>query len=151
MTAILSHRKFVVVETGIYYGSFRVCTRALALGLFLMSSALAIPQGEPSQSASTSRVPSLNGAASRSSSTVIGENDEQPNEPTGREDLNEEYHREAFGPDPGEKGWDQYEVRFAPNDPEDPQNWSRIQRWFLTILSGMLVLNAYVCNLLAIA
>ena len=143
---IMSHRKSIVIILVYIAGRFGYGVEFRPFGSFLMSSVLALPQGgEGSQSAATSRVPSINGAASRSSSTVIGENDRQPNE-HAREDLNEEYHREAYGPDPGEKGWDQYEVRFAPNDPEDPQNWSRAQRWFLTILSGLLVLNAYVRN-----
>ncbi|PPQ67075.1 hypothetical protein CVT25_005676 [Psilocybe cyanescens] len=31
---------------------------------------------------------------------------------------------------------------FEPNDPEDPQNWSNAKRWYLTLISGLLVLNA---------
>ncbi|KAI0788630.1 MFS general substrate transporter [Abortiporus biennis] len=59
-----------------------------------------------------------------------------------REDLNSEAEREEYGPAPGEKGWDSFEVRFDPDSPENPQNWSKAQRWYLTALAGMLLLNA---------
>lgn len=55
-----------------------------------------------------------------------------------------QFERETYGPEPGEKGWDKYEVSFAADDPERPQNWSRAQRWYITLFSGLLVLNAYV-------
>lgn len=59
-----------------------------------------------------------------------------------------EFHREAYGPKEGEKGWDEFEVRLEANDPEDPRNWSRTRRWYITLLGGLLVLNAYVCSIL---
>lgn len=31
---------------------------------------------------------------------------------------------------------------FEPNDPENPLNWSNAKRWYLTMISGVLVLNA---------
>ncbi|KAI0030849.1 major facilitator superfamily domain-containing protein [Vararia minispora EC-137] len=33
-------------------------------------------------------------------------------------------------------------VEFEPDDPDNPHNWSRSYRWFLTFASGLLVLNA---------
>ena len=82
---------------------------------------------------------------SQTSSTVASRDDPFPGDDEDDDDANSQFHREAYGPEPGEKGWDQYEVRFAPNDPEDPHNWSRVQRWYITLLGGLLVLNAYVC------
>ncbi|CAL1695318.1 unnamed protein product [Somion occarium] len=105
-----------------------------------MSSPLAVPQSEADRFELTSQLPASN-TASRSSSTIIGEND-RPLSVGDREDVNEEYRREAYGPEPGEKGWDEFEVRFAPDDPDDPHTWSRVKRWYLTALSGLLVLNA---------
>ena len=61
---------------------------------------------------------------------------------TRQETVEEEFEREALGPKPGEKGWDKYEVTIGPDDPEHPQNWSRAYRWYLTMLGGLLVLNA---------
>ncbi|KAH8102515.1 MFS general substrate transporter [Cristinia sonorae] len=48
---------------------------------------------------------------------------------------------------PGQQGeteekLDPFEVQFDPDDPENPHNWSRRKRWYLTGLSGLLVLNA---------
>ncbi|TRM66439.1 major facilitator superfamily domain-containing protein [Schizophyllum amplum] len=37
---------------------------------------------------------------------------------------------------------DQFLVLFDDNDPENPQNWSRAKKWYLTMLGGVLVLNA---------
>ena len=59
-----------------------------------------------------------------------------------QETVEEEFEREALGPKPGEKGWDKYEVTIGPDDPEHPQQWSRAYRWYLTMLGGLLVLNA---------
>ncbi|KDR85321.1 hypothetical protein GALMADRAFT_234133 [Galerina marginata CBS 339.88] len=40
-------------------------------------------------------------------------------------------------------GHDPYLVdQFEPNDPDNPQNWSNRKRWYLTMISGLLVLNA---------
>ncbi len=58
------------------------------------------------------------------------------------DDVNSEFRHEVYGPDPGDKGWDVYEVRFEPDSPEHPHNWSRTKRWYLTSLCGLLVLNA---------
>ena len=43
----------------------------------------------------------------------------------------------------GEK--DPYLVDFEEGDKMNPLNWSVARRWYLTFLSGMLVLNAYAC------
>lgn len=77
---------------------------------------------------------------SRSSSTAASHHDREADS----DSVNARFHKEAYGPDPGEKGWDPYEVRFAPDDPDDPHNWSRAKRWYITLLGGLLVLNAYV-------
>ncbi|KIK50280.1 hypothetical protein GYMLUDRAFT_51297 [Collybiopsis luxurians FD-317 M1] len=37
---------------------------------------------------------------------------------------------------------DKYLVTFDLGDVENPQNWSTLKRWYLTLLGGMLVLNA---------
>ncbi|KZT02502.1 MFS general substrate transporter [Laetiporus sulphureus 93-53] len=58
------------------------------------------------------------------------------------DDIQSEFEREAYGPEEGEKDWDPYEVRIPVDDPENPKNWSRAYRWYLTALSGLLVLNA---------
>ncbi|TFK36831.1 hypothetical protein BDQ12DRAFT_226980 [Crucibulum laeve] len=34
-----------------------------------------------------------------------------------------------------------YAVYFEPRDPNDPQNWSNAKRWYLTLASGLRVLN----------
>ncbi|KAI0094961.1 MFS general substrate transporter [Irpex rosettiformis] len=56
--------------------------------------------------------------------------------------VNAEFERETFGPEPGEKGWDKYEVRITPDDPDSPFRMSRVRRWYITMLGGILVLNA---------
>ena len=58
------------------------------------------------------------------------------------EDINTEFEREAYGPPPGEKLVNQFEVQFEPGSIEDPHNWSRVLRWYLTAFTGILVLNA---------
>ena len=58
--------------------------------------------------------------------------------------VNAEFEREAYGPEPGDKGWDKYEVRIPPDDPDSPFRMSRVKRWYITMLGGVLVLNAYV-------
>ncbi|THH29415.1 hypothetical protein EUX98_g4786 [Antrodiella citrinella] len=52
-------------------------------------------------------------------------------------DINELNHKSEFQ----EKEADAYEVRFEPDDPDNPQNWSRLRKWGLTALAGMLVMN----------
>ncbi|KAL1707414.1 major facilitator superfamily domain-containing protein [Schizophyllum commune] len=37
---------------------------------------------------------------------------------------------------------DSFLVLFDDNDPENPQNWSRLKKWYLTMFGGVLVLNA---------
>ncbi|KAG6818037.1 hypothetical protein H0H87_009192 [Tephrocybe sp. NHM501043] len=37
---------------------------------------------------------------------------------------------------------DIYQVTFDPGDPLNPKNWSTLRRWYLTMASGLLVLNA---------
>lgn len=76
------------------------------------------------------------GTPSRKSSTAIsGDVSVSPADP-GPTD------REASDNEGLQKGLDAYQVRFGPNDPENPQNWSRFSRWNLTALAGLLVLNA---------
>ncbi|KAF8973708.1 MFS general substrate transporter [Flammula alnicola] len=45
-----------------------------------------------------------------------------------------------------ESGTDDYDPylidEFEPGDPENPRNWSNGKRWYLTLISGLLVLNA---------
>ncbi|KAE9408218.1 MFS general substrate transporter [Gymnopus androsaceus JB14] len=41
-----------------------------------------------------------------------------------------------------ERDSDPYLVTFDIDDPKNPMNWSRAQRWYLTIFGGLLVLNA---------
>ncbi|KAL6299148.1 MFS general substrate transporter [Sparassis latifolia] len=35
-----------------------------------------------------------------------------------------------------------YEVRFDADDPDNPKNWSLAYRWYLTMVAGLLVMNA---------
>lgn len=79
--------------------------------------------------------------SSQISSTVASEHDTSPEDD---DDVNSAFHHEAYGPEPGEKGYDKYEVRFEADDPASPYNWSRLKRWYITILGGILVLNASV-------
>ncbi|THG99890.1 hypothetical protein EW026_g2535 [Hermanssonia centrifuga] len=101
-----------------------------------------IPMSKLEPAASPSR-PSTAGSVplSQTSSTVASTDDREP-APRDDNSAISEYEREAYGPQLGEKGWDEFEVRFAPGDPEDPHNWSRSRRWYITLFSGMLVLNA---------
>lgn len=85
---------------------------------------------------------------SRVSSTVVSlDAPEEPevqitHEEEEHEDINSEFHREVYGPKPGEEGWNTFEARFEAGDSEDPHNWSPAHRWYLTALAGLLVLNA---------
>lgn len=54
----------------------------------------------------------------------------------------ENYRKEAYGPAPGEDGFDAFEVRFVGDDADDPHNWSRVRRWYITMLGALLVLNS---------
>ncbi|CAL1706392.1 unnamed protein product [Somion occarium] len=60
----------------------------------------------------------------------------------GDEDVQSEFRHEAYGPQPGEEGWDKFEVRFEPDELANPHNWSRAKRWYMTSVAGLLVLNA---------
>ena len=59
-------------------------------------------------------------------------------------DINSEFEHEAYGPAPGEKPVDSFEIIMSPDDPDNPKNWSKAYRWYITMLSAVLVLNAYV-------
>lgn len=39
---------------------------------------------------------------------------------------------------------DPFEVRMGPNDADNPKSWSKTYRWYVTALSALLLLNAYV-------
>lgn len=78
---------------------------------------------------------------SRASTLTVASRDDEEND---SESVNAEFERETYGPEPGEKGWDKYEVRIPPDDPDSPFRMSRLKRWYITMLGGILVLNAYV-------
>lgn len=59
-------------------------------------------------------------------------------------DVNSEFEHEAYGPGPGEKAVDSFEIIMSPDDPENPKMWKRSHRWFITVLAASLCLNAYV-------
>ena len=69
---------------------------------------------------------------------------EQPGQADDHEDINLEFEHEAFGPGPGEKPENSFEVVMGPDDSDNPKAWARSYRWFITMLSAVLVLNAYV-------
>ncbi|KAL4070839.1 major facilitator superfamily domain-containing protein [Scleroderma citrinum] len=59
-----------------------------------------------------------------------------PNQPTVS-------HNEKFYDGPSKNpNADPFLVRFEDNDPRNPKNWSSAKRWYLTMISGLLVLNA---------
>ncbi|OBZ73285.1 hypothetical protein A0H81_07031 [Grifola frondosa] len=58
------------------------------------------------------------------------------------DDVNSQFEREAYGPEVGEKDWDEFEITMGPDDPQNPHNWSRLYRWYITLVAGFLVLNA---------
>jgi hypothetical protein len=37
-----------------------------------------------------------------------------------------------------------FEVDFGPDEPANPLSWSRLRRWYITVLAGFLAVNAYV-------
>lgn len=39
---------------------------------------------------------------------------------------------------------DPFEVTMGPNDADNPKSWSKTYRWYVTGLSALLLLNAYV-------
>ncbi|EJD04165.1 MFS general substrate transporter [Fomitiporia mediterranea MF3/22] len=55
--------------------------------------------------------------------------------------VNEQFQHQFF-PGLEERKKDPYLVEFDPDDPLNPHNWSRVYRWYLTGLGGILVLNA---------
>ncbi|EJD04797.1 MFS general substrate transporter [Fomitiporia mediterranea MF3/22] len=55
--------------------------------------------------------------------------------------INEQFELQ-FYPGPEQKAQDDHLVEFDPDDPLNPKNWSRSYRWLLTVLSGVIVLNA---------
>ena len=70
--------------------------------------------------------------------------EELPAEGGDDHSINSQFEREAYGTPPGRKSLDQFEVRFGLDDPTNPHNRSRIQRWYITIVAGILVMNACV-------
>ncbi|OJT09245.1 hypothetical protein TRAPUB_14320 [Trametes pubescens] len=78
--------------------------------------------------------------ASSRSSTIVDPEDRRREEQD--EDVNSEFEHEAYGPAAGEKPVDPFEVTMGPDDPDNPKSWSRPYRWYITMLSAVLVLNA---------
>lgn len=39
---------------------------------------------------------------------------------------------------------EEFEVKFLPDDAGNPFNWSRARRWYITLLAGLLGVNACV-------
>ncbi|KZT04040.1 MFS general substrate transporter [Laetiporus sulphureus 93-53] len=68
--------------------------------------------------------------------------DDLEEEALAEDEVQSEFHLEAYGPHPGEKGWDSFEVTIPLDDPENPKSWSRPYRWYLTMLGSVLVFNA---------
>ena len=79
----------------------------------------------------------LDSSSSRTSVTVNPQENEE-------EDVNTQFEHEAYGPAPGEKPDDPFEVTMGPQDPDNPKTWSRVYRWYITMASALLLLNAYV-------
>lgn len=79
-------------------------------------------------------------------STIVDPEIGRPRGDDEDEDVNSEFEREAYGPPEGEKGVDPYEVRMGPQDPDNPKTWPRPYRWYITMLSAVLLLNAYVTS-----
>lgn len=86
--------------------------------------------------------PAHNVEAGSHSSTIV-DNSDDPAHPH-QEAVGQDTKREALNTKPEEKGEDEFEVKITPNDPEHPHNWSRLYRWYLTGIGGLLVMNAYV-------
>jgi hypothetical protein len=98
------------------------------------------PHSQLLSSTALSRSPTAISVPSSQTSSTVASNHGQSDD----DDVNSQFEREAYGIAPGEKGYDEFEVRFAPDEPASPFNWSRVKRWYITILAGILVLNAYV-------
>ena len=74
------------------------------------------------------------------SSTIVDDNAAREHHEAAEQDT----ERSALGSKPEEKGEDEFEVKIGLDDPEHPHNWSRLYRWYLTAIGGLLVMNAYV-------
>lgn len=83
--------------------------------------------------------------ASSRTPTVVDKDVLYPEET--QDDVNIQFEHEAYGPAEGEKALDSFEVIMRPDDPDNPKTWSRPYRWYITMLSAVLVLNAYVFDL----
>ncbi|KAI0755190.1 MFS general substrate transporter [Daedaleopsis nitida] len=66
----------------------------------------------------------------------------ESSDPQDEHDVNSEFEHEAYGPAPGEKAEDPFEVAMGADDPDNPKTWSPTYRWYLTMLGAVLVLNA---------
>ncbi|KAF7799242.1 hypothetical protein EIP86_010474 [Pleurotus ostreatoroseus] len=108
----------------------------------MASSSAATPASLSPKPASPSRPSTAVSVPLSQASTVAPPEDNAQEEDGERQSVVSEYQREAYGPEPGEKGWDEFEVSFDSSDPDDPHNWPRLKRWYITMLGGMLVLNA---------
>ncbi|PIL32623.1 hypothetical protein GSI_05327 [Ganoderma sinense ZZ0214-1] len=108
-----------------------------------MDSAAPISAPEPFSSHKDKEKANSSGEDSRSGiSTVVGPVDDRL--ATIGEPVDEEGN--AF-PDIQEDGKpDPFEVRMGPNDVDNPLSWSKTYRWYVTGLSALLLLNAYVPN-----
>ena len=54
------------------------------------------------------------------------------------------------GPNPSEES-DIFRVSWdGPNDPDNPQNWSKPSKWLITILCCLLTINVYASSLFSI-
>ena len=105
------------------------------------------PAGAPLAPSETSQPPDLQGAepphnveTGSHTSTVV--NDTNPAS-TPHEAAQGTEHK-PFDSKPEENGEDEFEVKIGLDDPEHPHNWSRLYRWYLTMIGGLLVMNAYV-------
>ena len=63
------------------------------------------------------------------------------------EDVNTQFEHQAYGPGPGEKPEDSFEVIMGPQDPDNPKTWGRVYRWYITMAAALLLMNAYVSYL----
>lgn len=46
----------------------------------------------------------------------------------------------------GKEGVEEIEVKFEEGDSANPLNWKRAYRWYITLLAGLLGINAYVTS-----
>lgn len=66
-------------------------------------------------------------ASGRNSTSAGGEGEEGEHQGEGDGQANTRVAKEDEK-DPNEVGWD------GPDDPENPQNWSKKKKWYLTVL-----------------